>query len=132
MPLLAQTHPSGAASASGIVQLQLWAECRLSSGSYGQIRSSRSGFGLKPSSCLSSQFGRTADPECKAVVAQSQGPVPAQSRLVVPSSSHLGTYLVHRYDRVARGRNDKGPETQCFRAFVLVAGAGFEPATFGL
>ncbi len=26
----------------------------------------------------------------------------------------------------------EGPETQCFRAFQLVAGAGFEPATFGL
>jgi 2-polyprenyl-3-methyl-5-hydroxy-6-metoxy-1,4-benzoquinol methylase len=25
----------------------------------------------------------------------------------------------------------EGPETQCFRAFQLVAGAGFEPATFG-
>ena len=28
--------------------------------------------------------------------------------------------------------NEKCPETQCFRAFQLVAGAGFEPATFGL
>ncbi len=29
-------------------------------------------------------------------------------------------------------QNDKGPETLSFRAFCLVAGAGFEPATFGL
>ena len=34
--------------------------------------------------------------------------------------------------RRPRAANDEGPETQCFRAFQLVAGAGFEPATFGL
>ena len=28
--------------------------------------------------------------------------------------------------------NAEGPETKCFRAFQVVAGAGFEPATFGL
>ena len=34
--------------------------------------------------------------------------------------------------RTTYPENAEGPETQCFRAFQLVAGAGFEPATFGL
>ena len=35
--------------------------------------------------------------------------------------------------RMLRNRdNEKGPEPHWFRAFQLVAGAGFEPATFGL
>ena len=34
--------------------------------------------------------------------------------------------------RATSPEHAEGPETQCFRAFQVVAGAGFEPATFGL
>lgn len=35
----------------------------------------------------------------------------------------VGTYLVHDVRRALESENAEGPETQCFRAFQLVAGA---------
>ena len=55
----------------------------------------------------------------------STGPSPANPAIAAAAGRDPGRSAIP-------ADNDKGPETLCFRAFILVAGAGFEPATFGL
>jgi hypothetical protein len=53
------------------------------------------------------------------------------SHVLSSSGPGLSRFEEGRVDE-ADPENAEGPETHCFRAFQVVAGAGFEPATFGL